>query len=195
MIHSLSTGAGGCIGGSAAPQPGHGGSSSGDVVTDGGFTLAAVASTDTPGEFTVTLSGETFKGFLFRTVTGTTIVDTGVGQEASICTDAVGVTHQNPDAKTEAVAVFEAPAGATSAVIDVSVVVALSEYYYTGLTVDLSTGGGGDESPAPTATPDTTPAPPAATEAPTGMPVTSSAAKMMGAIMAATSMAVMSLLI
>ena len=134
---ATSLGAGGCVGGQAAAT-GHGGASSGDAVEDGGYTLSAMP-TENADEYVVTLSGPDFKGFLFRTELGTDIVDAGIGQEASACEGtAMGVTHKSPDLKTEATATFMAPAGAESATIDVTVVKAFSDYYYTGLTVDLT---------------------------------------------------------
>ena len=106
--------------------------------------MTAVA-TGQPDEYTVTLSGPDFKGFLFRAELGSAIVDSGIGSEATACADtAVGVTHTSPDLKTEAVAVFLAPTGAVSAVMDVSVVVDAATYYYTGLTVDLAAAAGSE---------------------------------------------------
>lgn len=157
---AFSTGAGGCIGGQAAPV-GHGVPSSG-TVEDAGLTVTAVA-TDTPGEYTVSLSGGgEFKGYLFRAAGASTIVDMGTGQEAAACEaeDAVGVTHTSSDPKTEVMATFAAPEGATSAVMDVSVVVNVTTFYYTGLTVDLAAAEAPE--PAPTDPEETT-----TTEAPT----------------------------
>lgn len=147
---ATSLGAGGCIGGAAAAT-GHGGASSGDVVEDGGYTLSAMP-TENADEYVVTLSGPEFKGFLFRTELGTDIVDAGIGQEASACEGtAMGVTHTSADLKTEATATFMAPAGAETATIDVTVVKAFADYYYTGLTVDLTaaatTPGASDADP------------------------------------------------
>ena len=115
VVDATSMGAGGCVGGEAAPT-GHGVGSSGSL-EDGRFLMIAELTGEVPGEFEVTLTGPEFKGFLFRTELGTEIVDMGIhGQEAAACEGfATGVTHMNPDPKSVVSAVFQAPEGATEA--------------------------------------------------------------------------------
>ena len=176
VVDALPTGAASCPAGVAAPPVGHSGTSSSGTVEDAGLTITT-SLTDMAGQYTVTLNGgPEFKGYLFRATDGNTVVfDAGsTGQEATACADedAVGVTHTDRELKTEVMATFSAPDGATEAVVDVSVVVDFATYYYSGVTVDLTAAvveeGGEEEEeatePAP-AEPDVTEAPTAATAA------------------------------